>query len=91
MLLIVTTGDDACERYELRSELLDRDEVEEEDDDDRRNDVRSLCGEKREARAWKRVVCILVVCVGGFGGLLLGVWCVEKGGRIQAGQRICLG
>jgi hypothetical protein len=50
-----------------------------------------LCGEKREARAWKRVVCILVVCVGGFGGLLLGVWCVEKGGWIQAGQRICLG
>lgn len=78
MLLIVTTGDDACERYELRSELLDRDEVDE-DDDDRRNDVRSLCGEKREARAWKRVVCILAVCVGGFGGgLLLGVYGVLR-------------
>lgn len=64
MLLIVTTGEDAWERYELRSELLDRDEVEE-DEDDRLKDVRSFCGEKREARAWKRVDCILT----GFGSV----------------------
>lgn len=61
MLLMVPTGDEACDMYE-RSELLDRDEAVDEDEDDRRNDVRSLCGERREAMAWKRVVCILA-CV----------------------------
>jgi hypothetical protein len=43
---------------ELRSMLLERDD---EDDMDRRNEVRRLCGEKREVMDWKREVCMVPV------------------------------
>jgi hypothetical protein len=38
--------------------LLERDD---EDDMDRRNEVRRLCGEKREVMDWKREVCMAPV------------------------------
>jgi hypothetical protein len=38
--------------------LLERDD---EDDMDRRNEVRRLCGEKREVMDWKREVCMVPV------------------------------
>ena len=58
-LLMALTGDMVDDdEYELRA-LLARDEA----DDDRRNEVRMLWGEKRAARAWRRVDCIMMdVC-----------------------------
>jgi hypothetical protein len=43
--------------------LLARDETDD-DVDERRNDVRSLWGEKRAAMDWKRGDCMFVVVVG---------------------------
>jgi hypothetical protein len=59
MLLMVLTGELDCDMNESRSELA-RDDV----DDDRRNEVRMLWGEKRDAMAWKRVEGIMMAVVG---------------------------
>ena len=59
-LLMVLTGELDCDMNESRSELA-RDDV----DDDRRNEVRMLWGEKRDAMAWKRVEGIMMAVVGG--------------------------
>jgi hypothetical protein len=60
MLLMVLTGELACEANEARSVLLAREDVDE-DDMDRRNEVRILCGEKRAVMVWKREVCMMAV------------------------------
>jgi hypothetical protein len=71
---------------ELRSMLLERDD---EDDMDRRNEVRRLCGEKREVMDWKREVCM--VPVGRV--VMVCVWCgmkmrlmIREGDVILAGK-----
>jgi hypothetical protein len=60
MLLMVLTGELACEANEARSVLLAREDVDD-DDMDRRNEVRMLCGEKRAVMDWKRGVCMVAV------------------------------
>ena len=60
MLLMVLTGELACEANEARSVLLAREDVDD-DDMDRRNEVRRLCGEKRAVMDWKREVCMVAV------------------------------
>ncbi|SPQ18980.1 b46bb0b0-6a0a-4e96-98fb-81886a2e45d2 [Thermothielavioides terrestris] len=62
MLLMVETGELACEAVKPRSVLLAREDADDDVDDvdsDRRNEVRRLCGEKRAVMAWKREVCIV--------------------------------
>jgi hypothetical protein len=53
--LMLSTGELLSE---LRSMLLERDD---DDDMDRRNEVRRLCGEKRDVMDWKREVCMMSV------------------------------
>ena len=60
MLLMVLTGELACEANEARSVLLAREDVDD-DDMDRRNEVRMLCGEKRAVMDWKRGECMMAV------------------------------
>ena len=60
MLLMVLTGELACEANEARSVLLAREDVDD-DDMDRRNEVRMLCGEKRAVMDWKRGDCMVAV------------------------------
>lgn len=53
---MVCTGDDEPEEP-------DEPDVVVETDEERRRDVRTLLGEKRERIVWKRVVCMLKVCI----------------------------
>lgn len=61
MLLMVLTGELACEATEARSVLLAREDADDDVDSDRRNEVRRLCGEKRAVMLWKREVCMVTV------------------------------
>ncbi len=84
MVLTAAADEPACdEAHEPRFVLLSRDDVDD-DDMDRRNEVRRLCGEKREVRDWKREVCMVAaVEVRG-----LCVWvCVERGRGLEAEAR----
>lgn len=77
MVLTAAADEPACdEAHEPRCRvvLLSRDDVDEEDMD-RRNEVRRLCGEKREVRDWKREVCMVAVAVGCVG--VCGCVCCE--------------
>lgn len=77
MLLMVLTGELACEANEARSVLLAREDVDD-DDMDRRNEVRMLCGEKRAVMDWKRGVCMVAVGVAAVGMKMFRVGDVES-------------
>ena len=74
-LLMVLTGDEAVEEAMESRLLLARDE----DEYDRRNEVRRVVGEKREAMAWNLEDCIVMFGRGGS----VGDWNKDDGPNVD--------